>query len=425
MTRTRTTSFPVLATRFHRLGAAAATLLLLAACAAEQRSVKEDVRYLVDHGEFEKAVRESAAAAEAAPSDASLQDLHREASVAYILEQGRRLTFEDKDVEALAQFQLAVDTDPSSAEAKDWLEKTHRKLARKHLVAALELHAKDEIQPALENYEKALEYMPADKDALIGRDLCVRILERRAGLGRSYFDEGVRALSDYWLEQARSRFSYSHKYQPTDERTEDRKTQVEKLLASQRMSSGKAFEDDHDFGAARNEYRVALALDSSSEEARAAIERVQRELEVETLFERADMDVVRGQFDDAAKLVEEAGGKTRAQHDQVEGHLATLREARLEQDYRDALVLEHDFRFDEAIQKYGELLQKTQFYKDVIARKDTLEEYTRLAADLYAKAAAETDPAKKLGLLVQIRVFWPEYKDIRAQIEALSKPQSP
>jgi hypothetical protein len=58
----------------------------------------------------------------------------------------------------------------------------------------------------------------------------------------------------------------------------------------------------------------------------------------------------------------------------------------------------------------------------VIARRDTLQEYIRLAAELYDKAAAESDVAKKLEYLQQIRVFWPEYKDIQAQIGQLGKP---
>jgi tetratricopeptide (TPR) repeat protein len=409
---------------FHLRACAAAALvaLLAGACATEHRTVASEVRSLVDHGHYKEAVQKSADAAAAAPSDESLQELHREASVAYLLEQGRRLTFQDKDEEALVAIQQALAIDPTSREALDWLDKTNRKLTRRHLTDALELHAKDQIEEALEDYEKALVYEPADKDALTGRDLCLHILKHRAGLGVSYFDEGVRALSDYWLEQARSRFSYSYKYRPDEPRTRDRKVQVEKLLAEQRLSTGKGFEDVQKFGAARNEYRIALLLDPSNPDARTGLERAQTELEVTALLDRAGMHVVRGQFDEAARLVQEAAAKTQVQKDQVEGEMATIREARLEQEYTDALVLEHDYRYDEAVQKYTELLEKTQFYKDVIARRDTLQEYIRLAADLYAKAAAEADSTKKLEYLQQIRVFWPEYKDVQAQIAELGKP---
>jgi hypothetical protein len=143
---------------------------------------------------------------------------------------------------------------------------------------------------------------------------------------------------------------------------------------------------------------------------------------VSALLDRAGMHVVRGQFDEASKLVDEAGAKTQEQHEEVEGELATIREARFEKEYGDALVLEHDYRFEEAVKQYDDLLSKAQFYKDVIARRDTLQEYIRLAADLYGKAAAETTPEKKLEFLRQIAVFWPEYKDLREQIAKLEKP---
>ena len=404
---------------------ASVVLFLAAACATEEKTVGQEVRALVDHGQFAEAVDKSAKAAADAPDDQALQDLHRDASVAYLLEQARRLTFQDEDEEALAVMRRALEIDPESKEVRDWLDKTNRKLALRHLNAALEEHAKDEIPQALADYEQALVYMPADKDALIGRELCQHILQHRQELGSNYFDQGVRALSDFWLEQARSRFSYSHKYRPGEERTQGRKTQVEQLLAEQRMSTGEAFEKDKMFGAARNEYRIAVMLDPSNDAARASAARVQTELDVGALLDRAGMFVVRGQFDDAAKLVEEAGAKTAEQHDEVDGALATIREARFEKEYEDALVLEHDYRYQEAVEKYDDLLSKAQFYKDVIARRDTLNEYIRLAADLYGKAAAETAPDKKLEYLNQIAVFWPEYKDVRSQIAQLEKPTQP
>ncbi len=422
MNRTSHLFFPRGLPRAARTALGLLPVALLCACAAESRTVAQEVRSLVDHGRFEEGVRMAADAAAQAPGDPDLQELYRDATVAYLLEQGRRLTFEDKDEEALDFMRRALETNPESEEAADWIEKTNRKLAQKHLRVALEEHAKDEIEEALADYEKALEFMPADKDALIGRDICVRILQHRGDLGRSYFDEGVRAMSDNWLEQARSRFSYSGKYQPDDVRTKDRRVQVEKFIAAQRMSAGRSFEEKGKFGAARNEYRVALALDQDNEEAKVGLERVQRELDVWGLLDRAEMNVVRGSFDEAAKLTEEAGGKTVAQKDKVEGQLASIREARLEREYRDALVLEHDFRYEEAVQKYGELLEKAQFYKDVIARRDTLQEYVKLAGELYEKAAAETDPEKKLELLQRIEVFWPEYRDVQGLIAGLSKP---
>jgi hypothetical protein len=93
--------------------------------------------------------------------------------------------------------------------------------------------------------------------------------------------------------------------------------------------------------------------------------------------------------------------------------------------YRDALALERDWRYEEAAVRYDELLAEAQFYKDAIARRDTLNEYVRRAAELYEKAGAAATPEEQLMFLRQIELFWPEYKDVPVRIRALEKPQGP
>lgn len=396
--------------------------ILAAGCASTDRSTSDEVRRLVAHGDYDEAVHRAASAASAAPDDAALAALHREASLAWLIEQGRRSTFADEDETALEWFEKAVALDPESRIARDWRDKTNRKLSKRWLDRALELHAKDDMEAALAAYETALRYEPADPDAMTGRNLSLQVLQHRGGLGKTYFDDGLRALADYWLEQARSRFSYSHKYQPTDPRTKDRRRHVEVLLAAQRVALGEESEKAREFGTARMEYRLALTLEPDNAAAKAGVERCTKEIEVTTLLTRASMDITRGRFDLATQLAEEALAKSEQQKDVCQGKLDAIREARLEKEYQAALALERDDRFEEASQAYGEILAKVQYYKDVIARKDTADEYVRLAADLYARATAATDPAAKLALLRQIQVFWPQYKDVETQIAELTKP---
>ena len=86
------------------------------------------------------------------------------------------------------------------------------------------------------------------------------------------------------------------------------------------------------------------------------------------------------------------------------------------------MSLERDSLYDEAVAKYGEILKQTDYYKDVLARKDTLEQYIKLSADLYAKAEATSDKAEKVKYLEQIQLIWPEYKDVAQKLKALSAP---
>jgi len=46
----------------------------------------------------------------------------------------------------------------------------------------------------------------------------------------------------------------------------------------------------------------------------------------------------------------------------------------------------------------------------------------RLSADLYEKSRATTDKAERVKFLEQIRLIWPEYKDISLQLKELSAP---
>lgn len=399
------------------------TAALLGGCASTSGPAQGDVRWLVYHGLFDEAVRVAAEAAEKSPDDPAAQALYREASLAWCLERGRRATFDDQDELAIQSFHEALAIDPQSVEAADWLRKTQRKVALRELDAALEFHANDQIAEAVEHYEKALASDPDVPGAKEGRELAILLLRYRAGLGSRYFKDGLHAYSDYWLEYARSRFSYAEKYQQDDERARDRKDQVQRLLAIQRLAAGRTHEEEGRFGAARGEYRMATLLDPENQDAIAALEHARNELKVTEKLKLARIEIVRGRPEKAQKLAEEAIAMTTAQKELAEGVLAELRESRFETMYRDALALERDWRFEDAVARYGDLLSEAQFYKDAIARRDTLEEYVRRAAELYAKAETSTSPDEQLNALRQIELFWPEYRDVPARIRALEKPQ--
>ncbi|MCY2961389.1 MAG: hypothetical protein NTY35_14595 [Planctomycetota bacterium] len=398
------------------------TAALFAGCSSTSVPKERDVRWLVYHGQFDEAVRVAAQDVQERPDDPEAVSLHREASVAWHLERGRRATFEDQDDVANAAFRDALAIDPNAVEAADWLRKTERKVALRELGKALELHANDQIPEAVEHYEKALAADPEVPGAKQGRELAILLLRYRAGLGTRYFKDGLHAYSDYWLEYARSRFSYAEKYQTTDERARDRKDQVQELLAMQRLAAGRTHEEQGRFGAAHGEYRMAVLLDPENEDAKAALGRAKTELKVTEKLKLARIEIVRGRPEKAQKLAEEAIAMTTAQKDLADGVLAELRESRFEAIYRDALALERDWRFEEAAARYDDLLVEAQFYKDSIARRDTLQEYVRRASELYAKADAAGTPEEQLASLRQIELFWPEYRDVPVRIRALEKP---
>ena len=401
---------------------AVAALLLSASCAATSSDPIDEVREDVYHGRYEKAVRSAASLRDEHPGEARYESLHKETTVAYLLDKGRNDTFLDRDIEALGYFRQAREVDPSSRETVDWIEKTLRKLSRTWLERGLELHASGKLQDAVDAYEKSLEYVPGDPSALNGLGEAIIQINFRDGMGKKYFEEGMHALSAYWLDQAKSRFSYSDKYEPDDEKVTQRTTQVDALLAQQRSTVARGFEEESLYGAARNEYRLAVALDPANVDAKAGLDRCTDEAKASKLLEQARMEIVRSRLDHAHELVEEGDRLTVQQQELFDGARAQIEQARLDRKYQEALTFERDYRFEQAIAKYDELLKEVEYYKDAITRKETLEDYVRRAGELYATYEAAATEREKLDALRKIRVFWPEYKDVADQLLAIEGP---
>lgn len=397
-----------------------AALAALAACQTTEREDPRDrVNDLIHRERYEEAVRYSAKLAQEDPDDERLEELHRGATVAWHLEQGRRLTFEDRDAEALAAFELAAELDPHSPIVASWVTKTRRKLADRWLHHGLELHANDSLEGAVEAYERALEYVPGDTSALTGMEQAVLVMNHREELAENYYNDGMHALSDYWLEQARARFEYSDKYQESD-RTRRRIEHVDELKATEKVVVGKQYEEDGLYGAARNEYRMALSLHPENEEAKAGFERMTVEAQATAKLDEANMMILRGEFERAEALLAEGEGLSPRQADRFAALRIDIAEERLQRQYQSAINLEKDFLFPEAIDAYQAILDDVEYYRDVLTRKSTLEEYVERARQLYAESRA-VQGAERLELLRQIEIFWPDYRGIGEEIELLSR----
>lgn len=395
--------------------------LLLSACASTQKSGDAAVRNAVNHGRFDEAVREADRLRREHPGDPEFAALHREATVAWLLAKGRKETLKDNDLEALGLFHQALQIDPESVETAMWIDKTVRKMSRIWLERGLELHASGKLEEAIEAYSKALEYVPGDLSALNGLGEAVIQVNYREGMGQEYFQDGLHALSEYWLEQARSRFAYSDKYQPEEEKTSQRRGQVDALLAQQRVTVALGIEASGRFAAARNEFRLASALDPENQEAKAGFERCDKESKAFELLAQAKMEIVRGRMEHAVALIEEGEGLTTAQKELFEGARDQVEQRGFEDLYQLGLARERELEYDAAVATYSDLLSKAEYYKDTLARKDMLVEYIRLAADLYVQAQAATNEQEKIEALRKISVFWPEYKDVAEQLQRLAE----
>lgn len=402
---------------------ALALLALSAACAGtgEARAERGSVPWLVAHGRYKEAVELAAERRERRPQDERALEEHRLASTAWLLERGRRLYFEGRDEEALEVFREAQAIAPASSPTEDWIGATLDKLAARWFEVGLELHVELRLDEAVEAYERALSYRPGHRQT---REALARVLVQqnyRAGMGTEYYDEGIVALDRYFLHEANARFAYALKYQPRNERAERRGEQTQGLLASQRAALAEGLEEAGVFAAARNEYRLALLLEPQLEVARRGLERMQREERVAERLREAERLLLRGRFDEAEAEIAAARSSTERQAEACEAMQLEVQEARLAVLYDEARTLESDWRYAEAVEAYDRLLEAAPFYRDAIARRDTLDSYVREAEAIYARYEATQSDAERRDLLLQIAVFWPEYRDVSLRLAELSR----
>lgn len=425
MNPTRCTSRPRTIRSFPALLLAAALLAPGCASTEEDQLTLAQVEDAAFHERFEEAVRLADQLRAKHPEDREVAEAHRLATVGYYLERGRRATFQEADLEALDWFRDALEIAPENPLVQEWIRKTRNKVATRWLRKAQEAYASDDLPAALEAYRQALDFKPNDESALQGLAKLTILVNYRDGLGVQYYNDGVRALADYWLQQARRGFSVSKKFLPENERAERRITEVDILLSNQRVAVADGLERQGLYAGALNEYGLALALDPGNQEAELGIARLADEAAAAQFLREAQMKVHRAEFDQANELLDEGEKLTKVQGDLFQQTREEIVTARLQRIYDSALNLEHDQLYEEAIAGYGQLLEQADFFKDSRTRKETLESYVEQAGAYYEEAMEQTDPELKLLSLRAIAGFWPEYKDIPLQIKTLEKQVGP
>ncbi len=160
------------------------TLLALAACAsAPEAKTGRSVDWLVDHGQYAEAVVRAAALLESEPASVQAQEAHRRATMAWHLSEGRRLTFDGADMEALEAFGRARDLEPMNPVVVSWIEKTRRKLSRTWLDRGLEAQSEQRLEDAQEAFEQSLAFNPEEDESAIGLAAVSLLQAYRENLG--------------------------------------------------------------------------------------------------------------------------------------------------------------------------------------------------------------------------------------------------
>lgn len=403
----------------HRAAGIALGLSALVAGGCSTSRELGEIEVLIRAGDFDAAVARAAELHADDPEDEELARGHRRATVAWLLERGRRATFQENDEEALAYFNEAYHLTPGNPVVRDWIVKTSVKLSDRWLDRAHDLEAQGELTAAREAFERAIGYTPDSPQAIGGAARMLVVENYRRGLGEQYYQDGVRRLREALLLQARQNFSYTTKYIPGDERAADRTRRVRRQLAGERLAVALNFEAQNLFPAARTEYRIVLLLDPGNPEAEEGLTRAEREGRALAKLELADMLVRKNRLDEARAALDEGLALTEAQVEEFELKRIDIEENALRKLYERGLDHESDFLYEDAVAVYAEILERADYFEDTIARKETLEEYIRLAAELYERLLAVQTEEDQLDILLQIETFWPEYRDVDERLRRL------
>ncbi|HIF39930.1 MAG TPA: hypothetical protein EYQ74_02370 [Planctomycetes bacterium] len=390
----------------------------------------DEVHLLVASGEYTAAVEAAQVRVSAEPNSARARNEHRLASVAMLLDWGRQLSFLGYDEEALEAFRQArslalspefeADTSAGGSglghipdQPQQWIDKTSAKIASGWMRKGESLLADGDLAQASEAFAQAAEYDPS----LLGLEAAVESIGRRlefhTELAEEYYNEGISQLRNGDLEIAGSRFSYSDKYSHGGGRAKQRLIEVKGELARRHVALAETLESTGFFSAARVEYLTAADRDPGCAEAIEGLERMNGEAQAFETLKRGEMWVLRKDWERAKEVLLAGRDQTQMQKGAFDQALTQLEDARSAEDYELALNLEHDFRFDQAIAQYAEILEGRDFFLDARARLDTLREKVERVEAFYKAQGAEQDMQERRRLLREIESIWPDYKDIQ------------
>ncbi len=398
-----------------------AILLFLAACQSDvaNRQYAGSLKSIDDlsaQGHYPEALLAAEAFHQANPDDKEGERQFRRAKAAVMLEQAREMCFAEKNLEALAVVREAKKIEPDEPVIGDWEHKLLTKLSMLHTRNGDEFFASTNLEGAREEYELALSFSPDYISAKSGLSQVLLQINHRNGMGQQYYEDGVHFLRDYWLQQAVTRFAYTGKYQPKNVKAKNNKIIVQAKLAASRATLATELERQGLWAGARNEYRIALLIDPECVDAKVGYDRTRIEADAEDKLREIDRMIRAKKYDEALVAIDAGIAVTKHQAGKFEGRKATIEEARLDAGYQSALTLETDQEFEAAVAAYDKLLAQRDYYKDTLARRDTLKGYIEKAAGLYKQAMETTDPVQKLDFLKRISIFWPRYKNVEALI---------
>ncbi len=369
-------------------------------------------------GRYENAYREVRKGLAEHPGDPRLLKLEKALRPRALVDRARRLTFDERNEEALAVLARALELAPDYEPALAWRRKVRAKIGERLTDEGLVALGYGELDKALARFQEALGYAPGSRRAKRGMQDVARRFQERRKEAEEHFREAVRARQFLDWERVYYEASWAVELDP------DRKDALDLELTAAAELAAKTRRIADDLAAAKS-WRAAARLyleaaDYAAEAglgwadaARRQAETMEREAKGRDTIRRCQAAIARRDFAAAERALREAEKLCLLDRTPL-GRLANdLRLARLEALVERARALQREGRLAQAARSYdaaakldpdGVWAQRARNLREDLAR-------ARRLYDQGFRAMEEGKLEEAMAAWREIMAFAPGYKD--------------
>jgi len=357
--------------------------------------------------------------------DADVEAAYERLRFQMLVHDAREAIYADNELHSLELVREALQMRPNDVEALALHQRAHHKLAARATRKGQDLLAKAQLQEALAEFAKALEWEPEFEDAKKGVVAVQDAVSRLHGQAQQQFLEAIRKLPQFRFPEVEWHASAALARDKSRDDAAKLQSRAERELADAARSRGDANRNDRNYGAALMEYRSARRMWPDLAGIDDDIAHMEREVEVVGMTERAQLKIKGGKLDEAAKLLDDAFERSTLERGTINELRFAIRRRAGEDAYQAARDLELQGLKAEALAGFKAVAEEWP--------NGLFDEQTRigaLASDIAGaeKAFAEGEaaeaagkPAEALEHYKSAQTFYPKFRDLGERIARLSR----
>lgn len=398
--------------------------LALSSCRSTPDAVDRSREYYTA-ANYYQSFQELADERESNPGDPMIEREYQRARIAFLLERAQEDVFREREPLAIRNLQQALTLDPDNEVAKRWLDKALHKLAKRTAAAGDQQRERGNLEEALKLYSEALRYVPDHAGATEGVAL-VRVdwASRRSKANTRYL-QGVRALAEQLFGQTWYQMGIALEKDPGLANARTSQQTAQRRLIEHRYEMAKQMERDGYYAASLKEYQACAKLMPDLEGIADGIARMERETKAEDLARQGEHKMMRNEFEEARKLLEQAWEISVVERAAMSEMLVALNERAMQDLYGKALDLEYQHQKEKALALFKKVDEgMPEGFKDVKARISSLESDLAVAGRALMRgleAEKAGDQAAALDAYQEALLVYPGYEQLDAKVAELKK----